>query len=49
MCFKGFMDLDEGFGEVFVEGFDVRFDVGDWANLSIGWGCCWCINYSLKV
>ena len=57
ICFNEFLDLgvgsdkgsDDGFDEVFVEGFDVRFDGGDWANLSIDWGCCWCINYSLKV
>ncbi len=53
ICFNEFLDLgvgsDKEINEVFVEGFDVRFDVGDWANLSIDWGCCWCINYSLKV
>lgn len=61
ICFNEFLDLgvgsdngsDEGFNEVFVEGFDVRldvrFDVRDWVNIDIGWGCCWCINYSLKV
>jgi hypothetical protein len=53
ICFNEFLDLgvgsDNEINEVFVEGFDVRFDVGDWANLSIDWGCCWCINYSLKV
>ena len=53
ICFNGFVDLgegsDKGSDEGFDEVFDVIFDVGDWANLSIDWGCCWCINYSLKV
>lgn len=54
ICFNEFLDLgadkgsDERFNEVFVKGLDLRFDLGDWAKMDIGWGCCWCINYSLK-